>query len=39
MSQFHPLTVTDIHHTIRDAVVLTLKGPQVSDLWRWQQSY
>ncbi|MFG6566913.1 MULTISPECIES: 2Fe-2S iron-sulfur cluster-binding protein [unclassified Sulfitobacter] len=25
MSQFHPLTVTDIHHTIRDAVVLTLK--------------
>ena len=24
MSQFHPLTVTDIHHTIRDAVVLTL---------------
>lgn len=25
MPQFHPLTVTDIHHTIRDAVVLTLK--------------
>jgi ring-1,2-phenylacetyl-CoA epoxidase subunit PaaE len=25
MSQFHPLTVTDIHHTIRDAVVLTLE--------------
>lgn len=25
MSQFHPLLVTDIHHTIRDAVVLTLK--------------
>ncbi|WP_299735964.1 ferredoxin--NADP reductase [uncultured Roseobacter sp.] len=25
MVQFHPLTVTDIHHTIRDAVVLTLK--------------
>jgi len=25
MAQFHPLTVTDIHHTIRDAVVLTLK--------------
>ncbi len=24
MSQFHPLTVTDIHRTIRDAVVLTL---------------
>jgi len=25
MSQFLPLTVTDIHHTIRDAVVLTLQ--------------
>tara|TARA_R110002073_G_scaffold91479_1_gene215219 strand:- start:236 stop:1300 length:1065 start_codon:yes stop_codon:yes gene_type:complete len=25
MSQFLPLTVTDIHHTIRDAVVLTLE--------------
>jgi len=25
MSQFHPLTVTDIHRTIRDAVVLTLE--------------
>lgn len=25
MSQFHPVTVTDIQHTIRDAVVLTLK--------------
>ena len=25
MSQFHLLLVTDIHHTIRDAVVLTLK--------------
>ena len=25
MSQFHPLVVTDVHHTIRDAVVLTLK--------------
>jgi ring-1,2-phenylacetyl-CoA epoxidase subunit PaaE len=25
MAQFHPLTVTDIHHTIRDAVVLTLQ--------------
>ncbi|WP_299728178.1 2Fe-2S iron-sulfur cluster-binding protein [uncultured Tateyamaria sp.] len=25
MSKFHPLTVTDIHRTIRDAVVLTLK--------------
>ena len=25
MSQFYPVTVTDIHHTIRDAVVLTLE--------------
>lgn len=25
MSSFHPLEVTDIHHTIRDAVVLTLR--------------
>ncbi|MBD3665308.1 2Fe-2S iron-sulfur cluster-binding protein [Sulfitobacter aestuariivivens] len=25
MAQFHPLKVTDIHHTIRDAVVLTLQ--------------
>ncbi len=25
MSQFLPLLVTDIHHTIRDAVVLTLQ--------------
>jgi ring-1,2-phenylacetyl-CoA epoxidase subunit PaaE len=25
MNRFYPLTVTDIHHTIRDAVVLTLQ--------------
>jgi ring-1,2-phenylacetyl-CoA epoxidase subunit PaaE len=25
MTRFHPLTVTDIHHTIRDAAVLTLQ--------------
>ena len=25
MSQFHPLVITDIHRTIRDAVVLTLQ--------------
>ena len=25
MARFHNLTVTDIHHTIRDAVVLTLE--------------
>lgn len=38
MSQFHPLTVTDIHHTIRDAVVLTLKpaDPDVFDFTQGQ---
>lgn len=36
MSQFHPLTVTDIHHTIRDAVVLTLK-PADPDLFDFTQ--
>ncbi len=25
MARFHPLEVTDIKHTIRDAVVVTLK--------------
>lgn len=28
MAQFHPLIVTDIHRTIRDAVVLTLEAEQ-----------
>lgn len=36
MSQFHPLTVTDIHHTIRDAVVLTLK-PSDPDAFAFTQ--
>ena len=34
MTQFHPLTVTHIHHTIRDAVVLTLK-PDTADTFRF----
>ena len=36
MSQFHPLTVTDIHHTIRDAVVLTLQ-PKDPDAFNFTQ--
>lgn len=38
MAQFHPLTVTDIHHTIRDAVVLTLKpeNPEAFDFTQGQ---
>ncbi len=36
MSQFHPLLVTDIHHTIRDAVVLTLK-PENPDAFTFTQ--
>lgn len=36
MSQFHPLTVTDIHHTIRDAVVLTLE-PEDADAFNFTQ--
>ncbi|WP_370399574.1 2Fe-2S iron-sulfur cluster-binding protein [Sulfitobacter sp. JB4-11] len=38
MSRFHPLTVTDIHHTIRDAVVLTLepKDPDAFDFTQGQ---
>ena len=36
MSQFYPLTVTDIHHTIRDAVVLTLK-PEDADAFAFTQ--
>ncbi len=38
MSQFHPLTVTDIHHTIRDAVVLTLEpdNPDAFDFTQGQ---
>ncbi|WP_299044999.1 2Fe-2S iron-sulfur cluster-binding protein [uncultured Tateyamaria sp.] len=36
MAQFHPLTVTDIHRTIRDAVVLTLE-PDNPDAFRFVQ--
>ena len=36
MSQFHPVTVTDIHHTIRDAVVLTLE-PENPDAFAFTQ--
>lgn len=38
MSRFHPLTVTDIHHTIRDAVVLTLEpdNPDAFDFTQGQ---
>ncbi len=36
MNQFHPLLVTDIHHTIRDAVVLTLK-PENPDAFAFTQ--
>ncbi|MEL6450887.1 MAG: 2Fe-2S iron-sulfur cluster-binding protein [Pseudomonadota bacterium] len=35
MSQFHPLTVTHIHRTIRDAVVLTL-DPENADTFAFQ---
>ncbi|MEP5631374.1 MAG: 2Fe-2S iron-sulfur cluster-binding protein [Tateyamaria sp.] len=34
MTQFHPLIVTDVHRTIRDAVVLTLE-PQNPELFRF----
>ena len=36
MSKFLPLTVTDIHHTIRDAVVLTLR-PEDMDAFTFTQ--
>ncbi|WP_299152813.1 2Fe-2S iron-sulfur cluster-binding protein [uncultured Tateyamaria sp.] len=36
MTDFLPLTVTDIHRTIRDAVVLTLK-PEAMDTFRFVQ--
>ncbi|MEL6465826.1 MAG: 2Fe-2S iron-sulfur cluster-binding protein [Pseudomonadota bacterium] len=36
MAQFYPLTVTDIHRTIRDAVVLTLE-PEDSEAFRFVQ--
>lgn len=36
MADFYPLTVTDIHHTIRDAVVLTLE-PDNKDTFSFTQ--
>lgn len=36
MAEFYPLTVTDIHHTIRDAVVLTLE-PESKDTFKFTQ--
>jgi ring-1,2-phenylacetyl-CoA epoxidase subunit PaaE len=38
MNQFHPVTVTNIHHTIRDAVVLTLQpeNPEAFDFMQGQ---
>jgi ring-1,2-phenylacetyl-CoA epoxidase subunit PaaE len=39
MSQFRPLTVTDIHHTIRDAVVLTLEPENADDFAFIQGQY
>jgi ring-1,2-phenylacetyl-CoA epoxidase subunit PaaE len=39
MSQFHPLIVTDIHRTIRDAVVLTLQPENSKDFAFVQGQY
>ena len=39
MSQFRPLTVTNIHHTIRDAVVLTLEPENADDFAFIQGQY
>jgi len=36
MPRFHPLTVTDVHRTIRDAVVVTLQ-PDDADAFRFTQ--
>ena len=36
MARFHPLTVTDIRHTIRDAVVVTLQ-PDDPEMFRFTQ--
>ena len=36
MARFHPLTITDIHRTIRDAVVLTLQ-PDEPEAFRFTQ--
>lgn len=39
MNQFYPLTVTDIHRTIRDAVVLTLQPENPDDFAFTQGQY
>ncbi|KIN72191.1 2Fe-2S iron-sulfur cluster-binding protein [Sulfitobacter guttiformis] len=39
MARFHPLTVTDVHKTIRDAVVLTLATPEGADFEFIQGQY
>ena len=39
MAQFFPLLVTDIHHTIRDAVVLTLEPESPADFTFVQGQY
>lgn len=39
MAQFFPLLVTDIHHTIRDAVVLTLQPENTNDFSFIQGQY
>jgi len=39
MAKFHPLTVTDIHKTIRDAVVVTLAPPAGADFGFIQGQY
>jgi ring-1,2-phenylacetyl-CoA epoxidase subunit PaaE len=39
MARFHPLTVTGVHKTIRDAVVLTLDPPEGTDFEFIQGQY
>ena len=39
MARFHPLTVTDVHKTIRDAVVVSLAPPEGADFGFTQGQY
>ena len=39
MARFHPLTVTDVHKTIRDAVVVSLAPPEGADFDFTQGQY
>ena len=39
MARFQPLTVTQIHHTIRDAVVVSLAAPEGADFTFQQGQY